>query len=367
MATYATNIGEAFASTALSLYFQKSVSEVITNQDYEGEIKDTTSKVSILTFGNISIRTYTGADMTDAEDPTESEGELVTDQKKAYYFKIPSLSKFLSYVKNPESSLMQNAADGLKEVVDAHVLGHYADAAAGQWDGTVYNTGTVTVANTTGVVTPAGGAIFSAGMVGKPFKAVGHSKWYRIKAYTVGDGTITIENDSDDETSAYDGGAIAGGTDYTIQANTAVQVTKANIYTQLNQLKTYLDKAKIPQSNRYCVMPADIINLLNLPDAGNPVVSQLDGVKQQVVENGYVGRVLGFDLYSNEQVGGDAVNGYHVLAGHKSAITFALGFTESGIEDINKNFGKAYKGLTVFGTKVLDERRKALAHGFWKL
>jgi len=55
------------------------------------------------------------------------------------------------------------------------------------------------------------------------------------------------------------------------------------------------------------------------------------------------------------------------LAGHKSAITFAMGFVESGIEDLIGNFGKAYKGLSVYGAKVVDERRKALAEGFWKL
>ena len=55
------------------------------------------------------------------------------------------------------------------------------------------------------------------------------------------------------------------------------------------------------------------------------------------------------------------------MAGHKSAITFAMGFVESGIEDMVKNFGKAYKGLSVYGAKIVDERRKALAELFCKL
>ena len=60
-------------------------------------------------------------------------------------------------------------------------------------------------------------------------------------------------------------------------------------------------------------------------------------------------------------------NGWHCLAGHKSAITFALGFTETGIEDLTGNFGKVYKGLNVYGAKVVDERRKALAELYCKL
>jgi len=54
------------------------------------------------------------------------------------------------------------------------------------------------------------------------------------------------------------------------------------------------------------------------------------------------------------------------LAGHKSAITFAMAFTETGIEDLQGNFGKAYKGLNVYGAKVVDERRKALATLYFK-
>ena len=64
---------------------------------------------------------------------------------------------------------------------------------------------------------------------------------------------------------------------------------------------------------------------------------------------------------------GDSVNGWHILAGHKSAITFALGLTETGMEDLIGNFGKAYKSLYVYGAKVVDERRKALAELFGKL
>lgn len=38
-----------------------------------------------------------------------------------------------------------------------------------------------------------------------------------------------------------------------------------------------------------------------------------------------------------------------------------MAFVETGIEDLQANFGKAYKGLNVYGAKVVDERRKALA------
>jgi hypothetical protein len=44
-----------------------------------------------------------------------------------------------------------------------------------------------------------------------------------------------------------------------------------------------------------------------------------------------------------------------------------MGLTENGVEDAIGNFGKKYKSLYFYGAKVPDERRKALAEGFWKL
>lgn len=88
---------------------------------------------------------------------------------------------------------------------------------------------------------------------------------------------------------------------------------------------------------------------------------------EDLVKRGLLGTIAGFKVYQNEQTAGDIVNGWHVLSGHKSGITFALGFVDSRIEDMVKNFGKPYKVLTVYGAKVVDERRKALAEGFWKL
>lgn len=84
----------------------------------------------------------------------------------------------------------------------------------------------------------------------------------------------------------------------------------------------------------------------------------------EVIRNGLIGKIAGMIVYSNEEVAGDNTNGYNVLAGHRSAITFAMAFTETGIEDLVGNFGKAYKGLIKYGAKVPDERRKALAELF---
>src|SRR5207237_568768 len=159
-----------------------------------------------------------------------------------FYWREKTIDKWKSYIKEPKGTILQQTANERKKNIMTHLLSFYNKAAAGQWYGTDYTTGTVTVDVTTGVVTGSG-TTFISGMVGKPFKATGHSKWYRVKTYTSAT-SITIENDSDDETSAYDGGAISAGASYTIQANTVLTIDNSTnkFLDMVLKLKQYLDE-----------------------------------------------------------------------------------------------------------------------------
>jgi len=355
MSAHGTNLAEVFAGAAIEKFFETSVTPMITNNDYEGEIKDKASRLNVLTFSESEgLQTYTGSDLT-LGDVTESEATLVTDQQKAYYFKIKSLDTFKSYVENPESTLMEEKAGQLQEAVDTYVLALHSDVASGNRVGTSYTTGTVTVTTSTGAVAGSG-TTFTSGMVGKGFKADGHTVWYRIKTFT-STTAIVIEDDKDDETSAYTGGAISSGATYEIEANTAISLAANTVYGYILDLKQKLDESKTPKSNRWLVINAAVSNIL----VQASVVTRDVESDSATIKNGFVGRLAGFDIYENEQVAGDNTTGYWVLAGHRSAITFAMAFVETGIEDLQGNFGKAYKGLNVYGAKVVDERRKALA------
>lgn len=363
MATYPTKLAEVFSTKVMVIYYANAVSEDITNQDYEGDVKDKTSILNIMTFSKILSHTYTGATMV-VDDLTESSGQLVTDQAKDFYFRVKSYDKFRSYIKNPEGTILAQTANELKKVIDTYVLGFWTEVAAGNRRGTDYTNGTVTVDATTGLVTGAG-TTFVAAMVGKPFKAIGHSVWYRVKTFT-STTSMVIEDDLDDTTSAYTGGAIAGGSAYTVQANTAKQLTSSNIFDELNQLQVLLTNAEIPAEDRWVVVPPEVSALIKLNANFNP--SGVPGAYDKLVTNGRVGgKMAGFEVYESPRVVGDSVSGWHILAGHKSAITFAMGMTETGMEDLIGNFGKAYKSLYVYGAKVVDERRKALTELFGKL
>lgn len=364
MNSYPTKLVEGFALQALERFYMMSVSEGVTNNDYEGEIENKTSKLNILTFGAISTHAYSGADMT-ADDLTESNAQIVTDQAKYIYFTVKTWDKFRSFIKDPENPVARQVASEIKKVIDIFVLGFYGDAGAGNWIGTSYTTGTVTVDVTTGVVTGSG-TTFTAGMVGKPFKALGHTDWYRIKTYSSAT-SIVIEDDSDDLTSAYTGGAISAGATYEIQANTAVQVTKDTIIGYILDMYTMLSNNEIPEEDRWLVLPSRLVKLVKLSPEYLGLGSESG---REAVQNGMLSRLIeGFTTYevSDARISGDYVNGYHVMAGHKSAICFAMGLTENGVEDAIGNFGKRIKQLYVYGAKVPDERRKALVHAFLKL
>jgi hypothetical protein len=364
MATYPTKLAEAFASQTLEIFYQRSVADAITNSEYEGQIRDKTSKLNVLTFGALDAQNYTGANLV-ADDLTESNAQLVTDQAKAFYYRVKSYDTFRSYVKNPEQTVQKQTADRLKQIIDQFIFTFWADVAAGNRLGTSYTTGTVTVDVTTGVVTGSG-TTFTSAMVGKGFKAVGHTKWYRIKTFT-STTSIVIEDDKDDETSAYTGGAIAGGTAYEIQANTAVQITAANVMSKITALSTILDNAEVPQGERWLVLPASIADILKLAPEYISIGSE--GGREAAMNGKMPGMFAGFEVYSvaDGRMVGNTTDGFHVLGGHKSAICFAMGMTEVGMEDLIGNFGKAYKSLTVYGAKVPDERRKALVEGYFKL
>jgi hypothetical protein len=357
MPSYATKLAEAFSKETLKIFYQQSVIDGIANRNYEGEIKGVGSLLNILTFSKIKMKTFTGATMT-PDSLTESNAQLNMNQQKAYYFQIPSLAKFQSYIKNPDSTILEQVGNELREVIDNFGLSFYTSVQAGNRVGTNYVTGTVTV-DSAGNVTGSG-TTFTAAMVGRGFQAAGQTNWYQVATFT--DTThITIKDDLADVATQYTGGAVAGGTSFTIEAVTPVVLTAANVYTQLANVKQKLDAAKIPQSDRALVVPSKVAAMLL---QSTQLVTPVDASYEEVVRKGLIGEVLGMQVFQSEQVNGDNTNGYHVIAAHKSSLTFAEAYTETGIEPLLGSFGQAYKGLFVYGAKVPDERRKAASELF---
>ena len=359
---YATKLAEGFSQKLIKHIYENAPIDEVVNRDYEGEINAVGSKLNILTISRISEKTYNGSNLS-PDDLTEVNAQLTIDQYKSFYWREKTIDKWKSYIKNPKGTVVEQTANERKKNMMTFLLGFYPDAAAGNWYGTDYTTGTVAIDNSGNVT--GSGTTFTSGMVGKPFKATGHTKWYRVKTFSSAT-AIVIENDSDDETSSYDGGVISAGATYTIQANTVKTIDNSSVkfLDMVLALKQYLDEAEVPDENRYLFLPPAAFTSMAKDTS---VKLAVESAYSELVTKGYKGEIEGFKVFKVNRLAGDNTNGYHILAGHKNFLTFADKALEVGMEeDLIGNFGSAYKDLFVYGAKVTDERRKFGAHAFVK-
>jgi hypothetical protein len=356
MSAYGTKVAEGFSQKLIKKIYENAPIDEIVNRDYEGEINAVGSVLNILSLSKISEKDYSGSNLT-ADDLTEVNTVFRIAQKKSFYWKEKTIDKWLSYIKNPRATVLEQTANERKRNIMTFLLAFYADVASGNWYGTNYTTGTVTITTSTGAVVGSG-TTFTAGMVGLPFKATGHTKWYRVSAFT--DTThITIINDSDEETAAYDGGTISGAA-YVIQANTVLTIdnggTNPSFLTMVLTMKQMLDEAEVPDENRFLVLPPAAFTTL-AKDTG--IKLAVEPAYEALVVKGYMGTLENFKLIKSNRVAGDNTNGYHLLGGNTSFLTFADKALEVGMEeDLIGNFGTAYKDLFVYDAKVADDRRK---------
>ena len=365
---YGTKIAEGFSQRLLKEVYDKSLTDAIVNRDYQGEINGIGSKLNILNIDRITEKTYADSAMS-ADSIYEKNATLVIDTYKSFYWKEKDLARWLSYIKNPHATIVSQKADERAKNMDEFVLGSYSDVGAGNRVGTSFTTGTVTVTAVTGVVEGAGGMTWTEDMVGRGFKADGHTKWYRIKTFTDSD-TIVIEDDEDDKTSAYTGGAIAGSSTYEIEAVTPVTVTTANLLSYISQMKLKLDTAErfdnnaVPESGRFLIVPPEFMDVLV---RASGVALHVPEVYTGLVEKGFATMLQGFKVFTSNRLTGDNTDGFRILAGHPGWMTFAEKLLNADIEeDLIGDFGSAYKDLFVYGKKVTDARRHFAAELYAK-
>lgn len=359
----ATTLAQAFSRKVLKEMYDRSLIDSLVNRNYQGEINEIGSKLNLLNFARLSEKTYADAALT-ADSLTENNAVLTIDQYKSFYWKEKTLGNWLSYIKDPHPYVVDQAVEERNKNMDAFVFGFYGDVQAGNRVGTDYTTGTVTVTITTGAVTGSG-TTFTSSMVGRGFKASGHTAWYRVKTYSSAT-SIVIEDDLDDVTSAYTGGTINAGATYTIEAATPVAVTTSNLLQKIADLRQKLDKS---EANGFSTVPNDGKRWLAVPPEFMNLVVRASGVALHVpevytnlIQKGYVGDILGFKIFVTNRLTGDNTNGWRVLAAHPNWLTFAEKVLQNRIEeDLIGDFGTAYKDLFVYGAKVPDRSRSQAA------
>ena len=359
MSAYATKLAEGFSQKLMLEMYDKSLTDVIVNRDYEGEINGVGSKLNILNFDRISEQTYTKGGLV-IEDLTENNSQLIIDTYKSFYWREYTIDKWLSYIKNPHATVISQKVDERNKNMDTFVLGKYADIGAGNRVGTDDNDSTtISIVATTGAFTVASGTPAVAAWEGRGIKVVGVTPWLRVKSVT---NTTTgfIEDDLDDVTSQYSGGTINTAS-YVVEAVTPVSITTANLLQYVSKLKEKLDTAErngnnaVPDSGRFLIVPPEFETTL-VRSSG--VVLHVPEAYQELVKKGFITELQGFKVYKSNRLTGNNTDGFHIIAGHPNWMTFAEKLLAADIDEkIIGDFGSAYKDLFVYGAKVTDARR----------
>ncbi len=350
-----------FALKTVELLYNDTLYPFITNTKYEGQIKDAGDKVRVRTAARITLSTYTKGMTLVKQDLNPTSEDLEIDQLKYFAFGVDDVDKFQNDI-DTMTEYAQNTKNDMSELIDDDLLtygrknvGQAQDGVTSNAIGTNYATGTVTVAVTTGVVTGVG-TTWTSAMVGGYFKATGHTQFYLVTAFS-STTSITI---TDLDGVGYSGGAIGGGTAYTINAATAVGITKSTIYQYIVALRTALGKSLSPKGDRFLVINSQAEGLLLQAPEFIPAVQT---AYSQVVEKGLIGSIAGFKVYTSELVDGDNTTGYWFLAGNKNYMSFAAQIMKTSVvpsESDPNSFVSTCKGLLVYGRKVFEGTR---AHG----
>jgi hypothetical protein len=133
---------------------------------------------------------------------------------------------------------------------------------------------------------------------------------------------------------------------------TPIALDKTNVYDYIVDLGTKLSKKKVPNSNRFVVINAEVLGLLSKDHrfTANPTV----------LENGLVEgqKINGMQVVVSEEI--PNVNGkLKIIALHKSAIGFGKQIENTEAIRLQNAFADGVRGLFVYGAGVL--RPEALA------
>lgn len=345
MATYATELENAYAKRAFTDYEYESIAPLITNRNFDpAQPIKYKAVVKIMKLTGTTWYDYTPNTDIPGSSLNEDILSLNIDHARAFYLQVDDLDRFRSFVEDPENPLIQEANSKFNEEVDAFVLNSYGEAKS--FIGNAYSTGTIAVTASTGAVAGTG-TTFTADMVGGVIEITGADKRFYVKAYT-GATSITIA-DIDDH-SVYTGGTINAGATYKIIYKKTIDNSTVTAYGIFNEAKTALDNKKVPSKDRWAVVPSEVYAAV----LRDPVsVVAVDAAYENTIRKGQILDYVGFKVIMSVETNGDNTNGFNCLFGHKSAITFATGLDKFKTEpDIHKQFGSGVKALRVYGKLV---------------
>lgn len=291
-----------WANKMVAKFYEATVFGEIANTDYEGEISGMGDKVVINGVPSIAIRDYVAGTNLTYDVPTPETLELLINQGKYFGFKVNDV---LEYQAKPDlmNTFSSDAGEQMKVVIDKLVL-----------KGTFNQADAANMGATAGKIS----------------------------------------------------GAYNLGTD-----SSAISLSGSNVLSTITALSSVLDEQNVPESDRFLLISPQDRQILMQSNLAN---AQFIGDGTSMQRNGKIGMIDRFTVYVTNQLpraaaGADfdggaltgAVKRHPIVAGHKSAITFAAQITK--VEDLvdQNDFGKLVRGLNVFGFKVVKPQALAMA------
>lgn len=292
-------------------FYKASIYGEIANTDWQGELASMGDKVYINTAPTISVSPYSAGTNLSYQVPTPEMQELVID--KGFYFAF-QINDVLEYQAKPNLMDMfaTDAAEQMRIKIDSTVI---------------YNTFTNAAAANKGL------------------------------------------------TAGVQSGAFNLGTD-----TAPVVLTKDNVVQKVLELASVLDEQNVPESDRYLVIDPATRALLFQSDLAKAYAT---GDSASPVRNGKIGKIDRFDVYVSNNlpkgaagtatpwVSGDGSENSvtttgtvakrkAIIAGQKTALTFASQVTKMETVRNPNDFGDFIRSLNVFGYKCVKPESLAL-------
>lgn len=166
-----------------------------------------------------------------------------------------------------------------------------------------------------------------------------------------------------------DAGKISGAFDLGTD-DTPITLSALNILQNITALSSVLDEANVPETDRFLVISPTERQILM---QSNLAQAQFMGDPSSILRNGKVGMIDRFTVYVSNLLpraaaGEDWTGGtdagtakrHAIMAGHKSAITFASQIAKVESLQNPNDFGTLIRGLNVYGYKVVQADGLAL-------
>jgi hypothetical protein len=289
-----TFIPEIWSGKLVEKFYATTVLAAISNTNYEGEIKNQGDKVKIRTKPTITIKNYSANQTLELERPSSNIIELNIDQGRYWNTILDDVMEVQQDI-NQMNLWSEDAAEQMKQNIDSWVLNR-------------------------------------------------------------------IYEDIHAKNKGASGGMISGGINFGV-TGTPVALDADNIINLIVDFGMALDEHNIPDTGRWIVIPAWVGALIKKSELRD---ASLSGDDTSMLRNGRLGRIDRFTLYSSNLLphgtsmrvasNGDtgASGEWVILAGHSHGLTFAAQVTKTETMRSELTFGTILRGLSVFGSKVID-------------